>query len=102
MQVITVITIPNDSREVTKLSRKAVAREVKLIAIGNSQGIRLPKILLRKYGWSGSLVLEEREDRIVLHGKEGDQLSWEDTYRAMARENEVWSDLDSTVADGLD
>lgn len=102
MRVITVITIHNESREITKLSRTAVAREVKLIAIGNSQGIRLPKVLLRKYGWSGSLVLEEREDRIVLHGKEGSKLSWEDTYRAMARENEDWSDLDSTVADGLD
>ena len=84
------------------MSRAAVAREVKLIAIGNSQGIRLPKVLLRKYGWSGSLILEEREDRIVLHGKEGDQLSWEDTYRAIAHENEDWSDLDATVADGLD
>ena len=38
----------------------------------------------------------------MLHGKEGSKLSWEDTYRAMARENEDWSDLDSTVADGLD
>jgi antitoxin MazE len=75
---------------------------VKLIAIGNSQGIRLPKVLLRKYGWSGSLILEEREDGIVLHGKEGNKLSWEDTYRAMARDDEDWSNLDSTVADGLD
>lgn len=83
------------------MSRAAVAREVKLIAIGNSQGIRLPKILLRKYGWSGSLILEEREDGIVLHGNEGNKLSWEDTYRVMARDDEDRSDLDSTVADGL-
>ena len=43
-------------------------RAVKLIAIGNSKGIRLPKALIQKYGWSGSLVLEERGDGIFLHG----------------------------------
>jgi hypothetical protein len=34
-------------------------RDVKLISIGNSKGIRIPKALLQKYGWSDSLVLEE-------------------------------------------
>ena len=84
------------------MSRAADTREVKLLAIGNSQGIRLPKVLLRKYGWSGSLILEEREDGVVLHGLKGSKQSWEDTYRAMARDDEDWSDLDSTVTDGLD
>ena len=37
-------------------------REVKLIAIGNSRGIRLPKELLDKYGWGERLVLEELEE----------------------------------------
>ena len=31
-----------------------------------------------------------------------DKLSWEDTYRAMAAEREDWSDLDATLADGLE
>ena len=30
------------------------ARDIKLIAVGNSMGIRLPKTLLQKYGWSDS------------------------------------------------
>ncbi len=31
--------------------------DVKLIAIGNARGIRLPEALLKKYGWGDSLVL---------------------------------------------
>lgn len=77
-------------------------RKVKLIAVGNSKGIRLPKTLLQKYGWSDSLVLEEREAGVFLYGREKNKLSWKDTYRAMAADNEDWSDLDTTVADGLD
>ena len=77
-------------------------REVKLIAIGNSRGIRLPKVLLQKYGWSDSLVLEEREEGVFLYSKEKNMLSWKESYRAMAADNEDWSDLEATVADGLD
>ena len=47
--------------------------DVKLIAIGNSRGIRLPKVLLRKYGWSDSLVLREMEEGVFLYGKHEEQ-----------------------------
>ena len=77
-------------------------RDVKLIAIGNSKGIRLPKALLQKYGWGESLVLEETEEGIFLYSNEKNKLSWKETYRAMAADREDWSDLDTTVADGLD
>ena len=77
-------------------------RDVKLIAVGNSKGIRLPKVLLQKYGWSDSLVLEERGEGVFLYSKEKNKLSWKDTYRAMAADKEDWSDLEATVADGLD
>ncbi|MCY4470229.1 MAG: AbrB/MazE/SpoVT family DNA-binding domain-containing protein [Thiotrichales bacterium] len=78
------------------------AREVKLIDIGNSKGIRIPKSLLQKFGWSDSLVLEETETGISLHGGEKNKLSWAETYRAMAAEPEDWSDRDATLADGID
>ena len=77
-------------------------RDVKLISIGNSKGIRLPKALLQKYGWGDSLVLEETEEGIFLYSNEKNKLSWKETYRAMAADREDWSDLDATVADGLD
>ncbi len=78
------------------------SREVKLIPIGNSQGIRIPKALLDKYGWSGRLVLEELAEGVVLRGKDTRTLSWEATYQEMAAESEDWSDFDVASADGLD
>ena len=32
----------------------------------------------------------------------GPRLTWEETYREAAREKEDWSDLDTTLADGID
>lgn len=81
---------------------KTAKRDVKLVSVGNSKGIRLPKALLQKYGWGDSLVLEEVEDGVFLCGKETNSLSWKETYRAMAAEREDWSDFDVTVADGLE
>ena len=77
-------------------------RDVKLISIGNSKGIRIPKVLLQKYGWGDSLVLEESEEGVFLYSNQKNKLSWKETYRAMAAEDEDWSDLDATVADGID
>ena len=33
------------------MGKACVTRDIKLIDIGNSRGIRLPKALLQKYGW---------------------------------------------------
>ncbi len=84
------------------MDKASTTRSVKLVPIGNSRGIRLPKVLLRKYGWNDSLVLEEAENGIILHGEPNKRGSWEDTYRAMAADGEDWGDFEDTVADGLD
>lgn len=84
------------------MGKTRATRDVKLIPIGTSKGICLPGSLLEKYRWGDSLVLEEREDGILLYGEEKPQLSWKETYRVMAAEGEDWDDLDVTVADGLD
>ena len=65
-------------------------------------GIRLPKTLLQKYGFSNSLVLEETAQGLLLRRKQDDKLSWIDTYKAMADEGEDWSEYDSTLLDGLE
>ena len=77
-------------------------RDIKIVPIGNSLGVRLPKNLLQKYGLSNSLVLEETDRGLLLRKKHDDKLSWVDTYKAMANEDEDWSDYDSTLLDGLE
>lgn len=71
------------------------------MAIGNSRGVRLPRELLAKYRIGNAVVLEELADGVLLRGKDGDRLNWEETYRQMRAEREDWTDLDSTVGDGL-
>ena len=77
-------------------------KRVKIVPIGNSQGIRLPKEMLRRYGFVDSLILEETETGLFLRKQEDNKLSWEETYKAMSEEQEDWSDFDVTVGDGLE
>ena len=76
--------------------------DIKLIPIGNSKGVRIPKALLQKYGLDNSLLLEETERGLLLRKKEDSKLSWQDTYKAMAAENEDWSEFDATLLDGVE
>lgn len=80
-------------------------RDVKLIPIGKSRGIRLPETILKRYGFSGSLLLEETARGVLLRKKEisniDKSLSWEETYREMAAEQEDWDDFDITIQDGI-
>jgi len=78
------------------------SRDVKIVHIGNSLGVRLPKTLLQKYGFTHSLVLEETTQGILLRKKQDDKLSLPDTYKAMANESEEWNEYDQTLLDGLD
>ena len=77
-------------------------KEVKLVAIGNSKGIRLPKELIQKYGWDTKVELEELDEGVILKTNHPDFLSWEETYRAMAAEGEDWSEFEGTAGDGIE
>jgi len=78
------------------------ARDVKLVPIGNSKGVRIPKALLQKYGLSSSLVLEETDQGILLRKKREDKLSWQETFKAMAEEGEDWGAFDAALMHGLE
>ncbi len=84
------------------MRRNAHSLELKVVPIGNSRGVRLPKAVLDKYAIRDAVIVEEREEGLLLRGKKDKRLSWEDTFKAMAREREDWSDLDATLRDGLD
>ena len=75
---------------------------LKVVPIGNSRGVRLPRELLTRYHIGETVVLEVREEGLLLKGSGDDRLSWEETYRQAAREREDWSDLDGTLLDGID
>jgi len=84
------------------MEKQIRARDIKLVPIGNSKGVRIPKELLQKYGLNNSLLLEETDRGLLLLKKEDRKLSWENTYKAMANEKEHWDDFDTTLLDGIE
>ena len=77
--------------------------QAKLIDIGNSKGLRIPRNLINKYHLQTKLNLEEKADGILIKADVPEnKLSWEDTYRDMGKAKEDWSDWDITAADGID
>jgi len=84
------------------MEKQARTKDIKLISIGNSKGIRLPKEILQKYGFSESVMLEEKEEGVLLHRKEDKKLTWEETFKSMSEEKENWNDFDVTLMDGLE
>lgn len=75
---------------------------LKLAQIGNSQGVRLPKGMLRRYGWAHRIVTEERPDGLLLKRARRGKFSWDETFKAMAASGEHWGEWESTAADGLE
>jgi antitoxin component of MazEF toxin-antitoxin module len=77
--------------------------ELNLARIGNSRGIRLPADMIRRHGLESGMLLEERENELVIRPKDDRQkLSWEETAREMVAAAEDWSEWDAVTADGLE
>ena len=75
---------------------------LKVARIGNSRGVRIPAVTLERYRIGDSVVMEERDEGILLRPVRvvDPKLSWEETARAMSLEAEDWSGWDDTLADG--
>jgi antitoxin MazE len=77
--------------------------ETKLVAIGNSQGVRLPKAVVEECGivLDQPLTIEIRERSIVLSPARSARAGWADAARDSAGEREnLWGDMSpGNVAD---
>ena len=69
-----------------------MATEAKLIPIGNSKGIRIPKPLILKYNLQEQVLLEEVNGGLIIRAKGNPKLSWEETYKEISCAQEDWSD----------
>ena len=78
----------------------AVKRDIKLVPAGNSQGIRFPKAIQQKYGWSGSLVQEDMEEESFFTAGNTPCPGKTPTAQWRPRGRD-WSDFDAAVLDGL-
>jgi antitoxin MazE len=58
--------------------------KAKIIRIGNSQGIRIPKPLLEQTGLSGDVELEVRADEIVIRSARSPRAHWAAAFEKIA------------------
>ena len=59
--------------------------KVKIVKIGNSKGIRIPKVLLRQTGIDEEVNLEVEDDQIILRPcKKSVRKEWNSSFRKMA------------------
>jgi len=68
--------------------------KTRIVRIGNSQGIRIPKPLILQAGIKGEVDLEVEENRLVISRADRPRATWAEAFRIMAARG------DGTLLDG--
>lgn len=69
--------------------------KTRLVKIGNSQGIRIPKVLLDQVGLKNDIELEVQGDQLVLRAARRPREGWDEQFRQMAeRDDDTLLDKD--------
>jgi antitoxin MazE len=63
--------------------------KAQIIQIGNSQGIRIPKVLLEESRISGEVDIELHADGILIRNAQKPRAGWEDAFKAGEDEDEL-------------
>lgn len=62
----------------------SVAMKTKLIRIGNSQGVRIPKPVIEEIGLSGEIEMILEDNQIILRSAEETRKNWDQAFEKMA------------------
>lgn len=62
--------------------------KAKIIKIGNSKGIRLPKTLLKEVELGEEVILEASRGSIVVRPASAPRSGWEDAFKQMAQKGD--------------
>lgn len=62
----------------------ATGTKARIIKIGNSQGIRIPKVLLEQAALRGEVELEVEEGKLVVRPSRGPRYGWDEQFSKMA------------------
>ena len=80
--------------------------KTRIVKIGNSQGIRIPRLLLERSNLAEEVELEAHDDRIIIRSAKQPRQDWENAFRAMTeRRDDVLLDselLTQTRWDGAE
>lgn len=71
--------------------------KTRIIKIGNSQGVRIPRLLLEQTRLREEVVMEAQEDQIIIRPVTYPRQGWDEAFREMAeRGDDRLLDTDST------
>ncbi|MEP6847247.1 MAG: AbrB/MazE/SpoVT family DNA-binding domain-containing protein [Acidobacteriota bacterium] len=59
-----------------------------IIQIGNSQGIRIPKVLLEESGLKGDVDLEIHAEGVLIRNIQKPRAGWDEAFKAMAENDD--------------
>ena len=62
--------------------------KTKLIRIGNSQGVRIPKPIIEEAGLSEEIEMILEDNQIILRSPEQTRKGWNDAFERMAEEKD--------------
>ncbi|MDZ7693701.1 MAG: AbrB/MazE/SpoVT family DNA-binding domain-containing protein [Balneolaceae bacterium] len=62
--------------------------KTKLVRIGNSQGIRIPKPVIEEIGLSGEIEMILKDNQIILRPAEQTRKGWDNAFKKMAEKND--------------
>ena len=60
----------------------------RIIKIGNSKGIIIPKSILKKCGITGEVEMEIRENKIIIKPFHNAREGWEEAFKLMAEKGD--------------
>ena len=75
--------------------------KARLVRIGNSRGIRIPKTVVEQAGLKETVELEIRKGVLLVRSARLPREGWEEQFRAMAARGDdtpVWSDAPSLTS----
>jgi antitoxin MazE len=58
--------------------------KARIVKIGNSQGIRIPKLLLERSALAEEVEIEAQDQQIIIRSAKQPRHGWESAFRAMA------------------
>lgn len=78
-----------------------MAVKTRIIQIGNSQGIRIPKAILEQLGFTDEVELEVLPDQLIVRSSHQPRRQWDAHFKAMAEagDDQLLDDEPLTLSD---
>ena len=73
----------------------------RLIKIGNSQGLRIPKLILEQTGMTDDVEIEAEKDQIIIRPVRNVREGWDEAFRLMAESGDDGDDAPLTDDDKI-